>query len=279
MMTRRTGGAGGAAGFCRCFCRLQWRAAAAGCRQPARLRQGAAGASYGGRSCCGGSRGAAATARLRPRRRGSCDGDGRGGWWRRSDARRTCDHRADGRLAGDRRGRGRQRRCSPAGEAAERCGAAREPAAGVRSRAAADADAPRRQRVRGGAAAARCDRGRRRDDGGSGAAARPWRRPQPACARGWPSARRRAWRPWRGRTSAWLRPAGLAASCRGCRRSEVVRVPFRPRRLRWSWSGSFLGHADRRQRIQNGLALYFQFPCQIVDSNFAHPSLFASLRP
>jgi hypothetical protein len=36
----------------------------------------------------------------------------------------------------------------------------------------------------------------------------------------------------------------------------------------------FLGDADRCQRVQNGLALDFQFPCQIVDSNFAHPSLF-----
>jgi hypothetical protein len=33
------------------------------------------------------------------------------------------------------------------------------------------------------------------------------------------------------------------------------------------------------KRVQNRPALYFQFSCQIVDSNFAHPSLFASLRP
>jgi hypothetical protein len=37
------------------------------------------------------------------------------------------------------------------------------------------------------------------------------------------------------------------------------------------------GHADCFERVQNWPALYFQFPCQIVDSNFAHPSLFASL--
>jgi hypothetical protein len=36
---------------------------------------------------------------------------------------------------------------------------------------------------------------------------------------------------------------------------------------------------DRLQSVQNWPALYFQFPCQIVDSNFAHPSLFTSLRP
>lgn len=40
-----------------------------------------------------------------------------------------------------------------------------------------------------------------------------------------------------------------------------------------------LGDANRRQRVQYGLALYFQFACQIVDSNFVHPSLFASLAP
>jgi hypothetical protein len=33
-------------------------------------------------------------------------------------------------------------------------------------------------------------------------------------------------------------------------------------------------HANRNQSIQNRLALDFQFPRQIVDSNFAHPSLF-----
>jgi hypothetical protein len=39
------------------------------------------------------------------------------------------------------------------------------------------------------------------------------------------------------------------------------------------------GYADCFERIQNRPAFDFQFPCQIVDSNFAHPSLFASLRP
>jgi hypothetical protein len=38
-------------------------------------------------------------------------------------------------------------------------------------------------------------------------------------------------------------------------------------------------NADRFKRIENRPALYFQFSCQIVNSNFAHPSLFASLRP
>ena len=38
-------------------------------------------------------------------------------------------------------------------------------------------------------------------------------------------------------------------------------------------------HADRFKRIQNGLALYFQFSCQIVNANLRHPSLFALSAP
>ena len=34
-----------------------------------------------------------------------------------------------------------------------------------------------------------------------------------------------------------------------------------------------LRHANRRQSVQNGPALDFKLPCEIVDSNFAHPSL------
>ena len=34
------------------------------------------------------------------------------------------------------------------------------------------------------------------------------------------------------------------------------------------------GHADCFERVQDWPALDFQFSCQIVDSNFAHPSLF-----
>jgi hypothetical protein len=37
-----------------------------------------------------------------------------------------------------------------------------------------------------------------------------------------------------------------------------------------------LRDANRRQSIQDGFALDFQLPCKIVDSNFAHPSLFVS---
>jgi hypothetical protein len=38
------------------------------------------------------------------------------------------------------------------------------------------------------------------------------------------------------------------------------------------------GHADCFKRVEDWPALDFQFSCQIVDSNFAHPSLFGSLR-
>jgi hypothetical protein len=40
-----------------------------------------------------------------------------------------------------------------------------------------------------------------------------------------------------------------------------------------------LGDANRRQSVQNGPALDFQLSCKIVDSNFAHPSLFISSAP
>jgi hypothetical protein len=36
----------------------------------------------------------------------------------------------------------------------------------------------------------------------------------------------------------------------------------------------WFSHADRSQSIQNASALNFKFPREIVDSNFAHPSLF-----
>lgn len=36
-----------------------------------------------------------------------------------------------------------------------------------------------------------------------------------------------------------------------------------------------LGHSNCCERVQDGPALHFQFPCQIVDSNFVHPSLFS----
>jgi hypothetical protein len=38
------------------------------------------------------------------------------------------------------------------------------------------------------------------------------------------------------------------------------------------------GHAQGLQRIQNRPALHFEFSCKIIDANFAHPSLFISLR-
>jgi hypothetical protein len=37
--------------------------------------------------------------------------------------------------------------------------------------------------------------------------------------------------------------------------------------------GLFLGDADRFERVQNGVALDFEFTCKIVNSNFAHSIL------
>lgn len=42
--------------------------------------------------------------------------------------------------------------------------------------------------------------------------------------------------------------------------------------------GLRLRHANSRQRVQNGPALYLKLSCQIIDSNFVHPSLFLPLR-
>jgi hypothetical protein len=40
--------------------------------------------------------------------------------------------------------------------------------------------------------------------------------------------------------------------------------------------GLFLGDPDFRKHIENGLALDFQLPCQIVDSNLTHPPFCSS---
>jgi hypothetical protein len=57
---------------------------------------------------------------------------------------------------------------------------------------------------------------------------------------------------------------------------EVVAHPFRLIGLDRTGVRLTLGHANRCQSVQNGPALDFQFPCEIVNSNFAHPSLFIS---
>jgi hypothetical protein len=48
--------------------------------------------------------------------------------------------------------------------------------------------------------------------------------------------------------------------------------------IRFNGAGMGLaGHANCFKRIQNRTALHFQFACQIVDSYFAHPSLFLGI--
>jgi hypothetical protein len=59
---------------------------------------------------------------------------------------------------------------------------------------------------------------------------------------------------------------------------EVVPYPFGLVGFDGTGMG-FSSDADRLKRVEDWPAFYFQFTCQIVDSNFAHPSLFASLRP
>ena len=71
-----------------------------------------------------------------------------------------------------------------------------------------------------------------------------------------------------------LRSAARPAST-GNVRADLVRLV----ELNGARVGLLFRDANRRESVQNGLALYFQFACQIVDSNFAHPSLFASLAP
>jgi hypothetical protein len=58
---------------------------------------------------------------------------------------------------------------------------------------------------------------------------------------------------------------------------EVVAQLLRLIRLDRAGVCLWFGHANRRQSIQNGPALDFEFPRQIVDSNFAHPPSFPAL--
>ena len=279
MMTRRTGGAGRSGGL----------------RPVLRLRAAAAGASAAGERQRLGQlvrratawrqrRRAGARQRLQPRVPAGGAGLATGGTATaelcrsRSGHRWTCDHRADGRLARDGRGRWRSDdvglRTRLRDDAAGRLAGATV-CVRAESEAVAAAGGWRQPAALGAGVGDAVTDGRRRNDGRRARRARLWLRPRPACARGWPSVRRRAWRPWRGRTSACCRPlparrAAFAAVL------EVLPDPFGL----VGFDGAGVGlsrHADCFERVQNWPALYFQFPCQIVDSNFAHPSLFALL--
>jgi len=66
----------------------------------------------------------------------------------------------------------------------------------------------------------------------------------------------------------------------GCLDAVLLLPPFlKYSRTLSAWSASmelewvFPVTPIASERVQNWPALYFQFPCQIVDSNFAHPSL------
>ena len=98
--------------------------------------------------------------------------------------------------------------------------------------------------------------------------------PQPASARELPSGHRRALTPSTGQTSACCRP--LVSTSVALRDAASQICAYLLRLIDFDGAGVcfFLRDANRGKSVQNGLALYFQFACQIVDSNFAHPSLF-----
>jgi hypothetical protein len=77
-----------------------------------------------------------------------------------------------------------------------------------------------------------------------------------------------------GKVELWLVVDGLSGRSTALAAVlEVVPDPFGL--VGFDGAGMGLsGNADCFERIQNWPALDFQFSCQIVDSNFAHPSLF-----
>ena len=199
MMTRRTGGAGGAgaagasgaarsSGCGRC---RSWRGRGRSCGRSCRGRS-CGGRRGGGRSGGGG------------RSRGRRDGgrlDDDGSRWRRGGDRGGLR-----RLAGSDRGRDRGRdnvRCGAGlrhdaarGRSLGRGGGGH--CAGLPVRLALPWQRELRDGRRGTGARRRQRRGRRPWVAARRRAAATWRRPRPACARGWPSGRRRAWRRARG---------------------------------------------------------------------------------
>jgi len=73
-----------------------------------------------------------------------------------------------------------------------------------------------------------------------------------------------------GRAGLRLRGGGAAVALE-VRTDTLGLILFDGARMRLA------GDADGLECVENRPALYFQFACQIVDSNFVHPSLFASL--
>jgi hypothetical protein len=73
-----------------------------------------------------------------------------------------------------------------------------------------------------------------------------------------------------------LRLAGTAA---GAPVLEIVLYLLGLVGLDGAGVGLGFGDTNRRQSVQDGPALDLKLACQIVDSNFAHPSLFVPLRP
>ena len=193
--------------------------------------------------------------------------------------RRTRDDRAGGRAARD-GGAAAERRCWRPDGAAERCGA--EPASGAGAAGARVRQAPRTAggdragaaTTRGGAEHYAVARGR--DDGDCGAR----RRSSLGGGLGLLALEDGLERVaglgdvLEVEASAWLH---AGAGAHGLRLPPLEVGAYFLGFVVLDGAGVRLsGHADRFQRIQNRLALYFQFSCQIVNANFAHPSLFSS---
>jgi hypothetical protein len=56
------------------------------------------------------------------------------------------------------------------------------------------------------------------------------------------------------------------------RTADVGPYFFRFMLLKRTGMGLLLRHPDDRKRVENGFAFNFQLPCEIVDSNLAHPA-------
>jgi hypothetical protein len=71
--------------------------------------------------------------------------------------------------------------------------------------------------------------------------------------------------------------AALGAGLRGASAGVVEVLAYALGLVLFDGTGMGLpADADGFERVKDGSALYFQLSCQIVDSYFAHPSLFAS---
>ena len=72
------------------------------------------------------------------------------------------------------------------------------------------------------------------------------------------------------------RTRSLTRALRLANRAEVFSHPDRFMVFNGAGMSLFLGDSDFRKYIENSFTLNFQLPCQIVDSNLAHPLFLSS---